>query len=165
MVPAPGKMLEQAAVSRSSTGLTRSIGRTGNQVRAGSCRTQPAHLPTSPSCPAPWSSLLTLPLLLPAALKMFPWLPHQVSLMGVESCQRSVSHHGDFCLEPGPYVDSSAGVEGQGVRPHIVRTKNLTFSQGWEENSAAGRCRYREAIAGCRECGFWETVRIAWPGA
>lgn len=91
-------------------------------------------------CMSPQRALLTLPLLLPAALKMFPRLPHQVSLMGVCGCQGSVSHCGDFCLEPGADVDSSAGVEGQGVRPHSVGTKNLTFSLGWEENGAAGTC-------------------------
>lgn len=57
-------------------------------------------------------------LLLPAALKMFPWLPHQVSLMGVKSCQRSVSHHGDFCLEPGPDVDSWFDAHRGGLPHH-----------------------------------------------
>lgn len=116
--------------------IHQSIGRAaGNHIQcwalwdpACSSAHQPAHLPTSLPCPVHWSSLLTLPLLLPAVLKMLPWLPHQVSLMGVCSCQGTVSHHGDFCLEPGTNVDPSAGAARQGVRAHLVRTGNLTLT-------------------------------------
>lgn len=71
----------------------------------------PARQPAFTSWPR---SPLTLPLLLPAALKVLPRLPHQVGLVGVRSCQGTVPHRGNFCLEPGAHVDPSAGVERAG---------------------------------------------------
>lgn len=150
-------MLEQAAVSRSSTGFTgASGGQEGiNQFSAGPCGPQPALLQGLP-CPAHWSSLLTLPLLLPVALKMFPGLPHQVSLVGVCSCQGAVSHRGDLCLEPGTNIDPSAGAERPGVRPALVGTGNLTFSLGWEGIVQLAGAECSRATAACREPGSWD---------
>lgn len=84
--------------------------------RAGSGWGLPHPWPNSRPLPA-GSWPLTLPLLLPAALQDLPWLPHQVSLVGVCSGQGTVPHRGDFRLEPGAHIDPSAGVERTGSEP------------------------------------------------
>ena len=89
--------------------------------------------------PHPWpnsrplpagSCLLTLPLLLPAALQDFPWLPHQVSLVGVCSSQGTVPHRGDFRLEPGAHIDPSAGVERTGSEVSLCGDGEPDFLPG-----------------------------------
>lgn len=115
--------------------IRQSIGRAaGNHIQCWALCDPACPSAHQPAMPIHWRPILTLPLLLPAVFKMFPWMPHQVSLMGVCSCQGTVSHHGDFCLEPGTNVDPSAGAERQGVRAHLVRTGNLILTLGCERN-------------------------------
>ena len=102
-----------------------------------------------PTPPMAQSCLLTLPLLLPAALQDLPWLPHQVSLVGVCSSQGTVPHRGDFRLEPGAHIDPSAGVERTGSEVSLCGDGEPDFLPGdWRRGRGWGVAEHGKASAG-----------------